>query len=922
MTFADRITRLPRPHEPDRAKDALASCPSMPSPLGDLLVGAAGSSPHLADLIRREAQWIAAALQDAPERALRSALDDLRAADDRELAAALRLAKRRIGLLTALADLAGVWPLKDVTGALTGLADLAVARAVTREVGIEIARGRLPGQGPDDVATAGGLFVLAMGKMGANELNYSSDIDLICLFDDERYAPGDVATVRSVFVKAVRRAMALLSDTGPDGYVFRTDLRLRPDPGVTPIVMSASGAESYYEQLGRTWERAAHIKARPCAGDIAAGMAYLDRLRPFVWRRHLDFAAIRDAHDMRLRIRDHRGLHGPLVLEGHDMKLGRGGIREIEFFTQTRQIIAGGRDPSLRVSQTVAGLERLRDAGWIGADTCTTLIADYRAHREVEHRLQMIADAQTHALPTNSAGFERLAALMGTDTRLLRGEVGDRLARVERLTESFFAPDRPSDGMPDLTDEQRAVIARWRALPLLRSERALDIFDRILPRMMTALLATPRPDQALMAFDGFLAGLPAGVQLFSLFEANPHLTDLIADIAGTSPQLAQYLGRNSAVLDAVIGGSFFDPWRDDDHLAARLDRRIAKAADYEARLDETRRWQRDWHFRIGVHHLRGLIDGAQASHQYAALARTVLQALWPMVVAEFAARHGPPPGRGAAVVAMGSLGAGRLTARSDLDLIVVYDPADTEASDGRKPLAVRPYYARLTQALVTALSAPMAAGRLYEVDMRLRPSGQQGPVATSLTSFETYQRNDAWTWEHLALTRAHPVAGEPPVMAEIERIRTAILTAPHDTLKIRHDLADMRARLRSAKAADETKSGPGRLQDIELAATALGLLTGCPARAVAAQLAAGRRDGLLTPSEYGDLVAAHDHLTAIRMVERLLGADSLDPESLGAAGQAFLMRETATDDPDTLRARTGRLVQAAASVIDRLFRDI
>ena len=413
MTFAARLTRTALPFDPARGADALAQVPVFAPELAGLLRGAAGSSPYLAGLIERQGAWLEGALAAEPEAVLAAELAALADLPTDALGAALRRAKARVALLAALADLGGVWRLEEVTGALTALADAALAASLRALVADEIRRGKLPGAVPDDAATAGGMVALAMGKMGAGELNYSSDIDLICLFDDSRFEGADVQEARAAFIKVVRRMTALLSDLTAEGYVFRTDLRLRPDAAVTPVCISMSAAESYYEAEGRTWERAAYIKARPSAGDVAAGARFLRTLTPFVWRRHLDFAAIQDAYDMRLRIRAHKGLQGPLVLEGHNMKLGQGGIREIEFFTQTRQLIAGGRDPSLRDRGTVPALAALAAKGWVGAAEAEELTVLYRAHREVEHRVQMIHDAQTHDLPVTAEGFDRIARLSG-----------------------------------------------------------------------------------------------------------------------------------------------------------------------------------------------------------------------------------------------------------------------------------------------------------------------------------------------------------------------------------------------------------------------------------------------------------------------------------------------------------------------------
>jgi glutamate-ammonia-ligase adenylyltransferase len=423
----------------------------------------------------------------------------------------------------------------------------------------------------------------------------------------------------------------------------------------------------------------------------------------------------------------------------------------------------------------------------------------------------------------------------------------------------------------------------------------------------------------LIAFDGFLAGLPAGVQIFALFEANPQLVDLIVDIAATSPALALYLSRNGGVLDAVIGGSFFAAWPSLGELTAGLSAHLADIPDYERKLDGARRWMKEWHFRIGVHHLRGLVDAFEAGKQYADLAEACLAALWPVVEAEFAQKYGPPPGRGAILLGMGSLGAGRLNAGSDLDLIVIYDAGDAEYSEGRKPLAIRPYFARLTQAMVTAVTAQMPEGRLYEVDMRLRPSGRQGPVATSLQSFRDYQMAEAWTWEHLALTRARPLAGNADLRAAFEALRREVLVAKSGGETVLADVADMRVRLASAKPGSsvwDAKNGPGRLMDIELAAQTAALRAGDPARRVEAQLRAGVKRQFLSQSDEQALLDAYRLCWRLQAGSRLLTDNALDIEKLGIGGRAFLLRETGQADEKALSARLAEVLGPAKAVID------
>ena len=915
--FASRLTRQPRPFDPSAAADTARRFADLTPDLSTFLAATAACSPYLASLMSCEEPWLRHALTQDPDRALTADLTALETLTAETLAPGLRQTKRRAALWTALCDICGLWPLEQVTEALTTFADLAVTTAVQLLVAEEIRRGKLP----DSDAPAAGMVVLAMGKMGAGELNYSSDIDLICLYDETRYK-GCEHDARAAFIRVTRRLAATLGDITADGYVFRTDLRLRPDASVTPVCISMAAAEAYYEAEGRTWERAAYIKARPCAGDLAAGHRFLKTLAPFVWRKHLDFAAIQDAHDMRLRIRDHRGLRGKLAVEGHDLKLGQGGIREIEFFTQTRQLIAGGRDTTLRARGTIDGLQALAAKDWVPAEVADELADHYRQHRELEHRLQMVLDEQTHRLPATADGVARIAAFMDQDAPAFRSALLSRLARVEYLTDSFFAPGQAESG-PELSERAAAIVERWWHFPALRSERARRIFRRVRPVLLQKLTRAANPDEALVELDAFLAGLPAGVQIFSLFDANPTLVDLIIDITATAPALARHLARNAAVLDAVIGGSFFAAWPGRAALTADLDQRLAALDDYEKALDSARVWTREWHFRVGVHHLRGLIDAFEAGKHYAELAEAVVAALWPVVVASFAAKHGQPPGRGAVVMGMGSLGAGRLNAGSDLDLIVLYDADGVETSSGPRPLAARLYYARLTQAMVTALTAPMAEGRLYEVDMRLRPSGRQGPVAASLESFRSYQMTEAWTWEHLALTRARvlagdPVLGDPALGDEVETLRRLILTEKSQGPRIAADVADMRARLADAKpggAAWEAKLGPGKLMDIELLAQMMALCSASPARTVERQLAAGGTAGLVSQMDETVLLDAYRLCWRLQAGSRLLTDQVVDPGALGESARAFLLRETGEETAEGLTARLAAVAAAADRVI-------
>ncbi|MCX7559966.1 glutamine-synthetase adenylyltransferase [Sulfitobacter sp. F26204] len=918
-TLASQITRVPRIFNKERALDAQALVTELPVELHALVVGAASCAPYLMHLLEKEMPWLTQAVAD-PASAVQEVITEARDLPAEAVADPLRIGKRRVALMAALADLGGAWSLEQVTGVLTDFADAACWAALRAGLAPQIKRGKVPGMTMDDLADAGGMTVLAMGKMGAHELNYSSDIDLICLFDETRFATVDFHDARAAFVRATRAMSATLSDLTAQGYVFRTDLRLRPDPAVTPVCMAMEAAERYYESLGRTWERAAYIKARPCAGDLKAGAEFIKTLRPFIWRRHLDFAAIQDAHDMRLAIREHKGLGGPITLPGHNMKLGRGGIREIEFFTQTRQLIAGGRDVELRGRGTCDNLAVLARKEWLPQGVADSLTDHYRAHRTVEHRLQMVRDAQTHDLPQSVEGFERLAAMMDTDVPALQSDLHRRLSEVHDLTEGFFAKTQskiPVTAQPHRFDKQ--VLDRWHSYPAMRSQRGAEIFERLKPDLLARLAQAAKPDEALLALDGFLAGLPAGVQLFSLLGANPQLADLLIDVVSTSQALAAHLSRNAGVFDAVIGGDFFSDWPGEAGLHEALSGVLAAEPGYEFRLDGTRRWAREWHFRIGVHLLRGLTDAKTAAAQYADLARAVLRALWPVVTDEFATRYGAPPGRGAVLLGMGSLGAGRLNATSDLDLLVIYDPLGQEASQGKRSLPSRLYYARLTQAMITAMTAPMSQGKLYDIDMRLRPSGNQGPVATSLASFESYQTTQAWVWEHLALTRASVVAGPKDLKRDVDQLCATVLALPSDLARVLRDVADMRSRIAASKAQEgiwDAKIGPGRLQDIELFAQAGALIAGRYAHRITDGIDAARMLGLIAEKEAQTLCEAYAVCWQLQCAVRLLTPGALDAATLGQAGSAFLARALGCDTLETAQAHLEQKCAEAAAVIN------
>ncbi len=816
-------------------------------------------SPFLRGLMLDDPARLAGLLDADPkvslERIVKDAADAWRSEDQAELMRRLRRGRQELALLAALADLGGVWDVGEVTGALTAFADAAVG-AAARFVLAEAAHGGLI-ELPDakDPARGSGWIILGMGKLGAGELNYSSDIDLIVLFDLDVAKLAEDKEPSVLFVRFTKKLVQILNEHTEDGYVFRTDLRLRPDPGATNIAISTEAALQYYESLGQNWERAALIKARPIAGDIAAGDAFLRELVPYIWRKYLDYAAISDIHSIKRQIHDHRG-HDEIAVAGHNIKLGRGGIREIEFFVQTQQLIAGGRNPELRKRGTLEMLEALAKGEWIDAATRDDLTEAYRQLRQIEHCLQMIADEQTHSLPDDEegltvvarmAGFEDVptfAAALTTTLRTVRDDYSELFESAPSLTstvgslvftgdsddpETLFTLSKLGYKQPE---QVTATVRGWHfgRYPAMRSATARERLTEFVPALIETLATTHNADAAFAAFDRFLARLPAGVQLFSMLSSNPGLLGLLATMLATAPRLAETVVHRPYVLDALIEPAFFGRVPERTILAERIARTFGQADGYEDMLDRARMFGQEQAFLIGVRVLAGTIGARAAGAAYATLAEVLVSALLGEVKRAFEATHGRIRGGEVAVLAMGKLGGREMTAASDLDLIFLYDFDErAAASDGERPLPGPQYFTRLTQRLLAALSAPTAEGTLYEVDFRLRPSGKSGPLATHIDAFSAYQEKEAWTWEHMALTRARSLAGDKRIVSKIDWVIGKALSRKRDTKKIRADVLEMRGLIAAEKGGEDAwdlKQAPGGLVDIEFVAQYLELVHG------------------------------------------------------------------------------------------------
>ncbi len=967
-SLADRIATVPAADE--AAADAacaalgaaarsagaaeLADALTQPGTLSDFLGSVLSQAPFLRDLAVLDPLRLQAILTDQPEARVAGlvAAARERQPDEAALMRHLRRLKQDIALTVGLADLGGVWDVDRVTAALSDFADAAISAAVDHLLREADRTGKLRLAEPDAPSERSGWILLSMGKGGARELNYSSDVDLIVLFDPERPVLADPDEAARLFVRMTQRLVKILQERTPDGYVFRLDLRLRPDPGATAVALSVPAALVYYESMGQNWERAALIKARACAGDIPAGEAFLAEIAPFIWRKSFDYAAIADVHSIKRQIHAVKG-HGTIAVAGHNIKLGRGGIREIEFFVQTQQLIAGGREPRLRGRSTREMLRVLTDLGWIEERVRDQLDVAYVFLRAVEHRLQMRRDEQTHVLPADRPGLETVARLMGfAGLAAFEAALRLHLERVQKHYARLFE-DAPAlgsdtgnlvftggDDDPDTLDtlsqlgfkapqEVTRAIRAWHfgRYAATRSTKARERLTEITPALLATLGRLDNADATFAAFDRFVAQLPAGVQIFSLLRSNPGLLDLIALVMGAAPRLAAIMTRRPRVLDALLDPLFFGAMPKRKELAARLESFLAEARSYEEALDRARIFGQEQAFLIGVRVLTGTVECGQAGAGFATLGDAVVQRLFRVVEAEFAIRHGKVPGGAAALLALGKLGGREMTAASDLDLILLYDhPADIEASDGAKPLSPSQYYARLTQRLVAALSAPTGEGTLYDVDFRLRPSGNAGPLATRLDAFESYQAKDAWTWEHMALTRARAIAGDKALGERAEAMIRAVLTKPRDRTALFADVASMRGRIereKGTKAPFDLKQVAGGLIDVEFIAQALMLAHGAGRPEVLATttetaLARLAEAGLLAGEEAAVLRPAIRLYQGLTQVLRLAVDGRFVPAEAPGGVLAAMARAAEMPDFGGLEAHLAETQQAVRASFERV----
>lgn len=921
----------------------------------DFIAAVMTLSPFLRETFTRYPSYLESLRHMGIEQRLALILDNIGRCDVTEaineagLMATLRMQKREAHGLIALADLGGIFTTAMTCEWLTRLAEATLGASLRFLLREAHDRGKINLADRDNPETSCGLIVLGMGKLGARELNYSSDIDLIVFIDEMSPHIGEPYESVDVFSKMMRRLIRIMQERTADGYVFRVDLRLRPDPGSTPLALPVGAALHYYESRGQNWERAAMIKARPVAGDIGAGLNVIQELSPYIWRKYLDYAAIADVHSIKRQIHAHKG-HGEIAVKGHNVKLGRGGIREIEFFVQTQQLIAGGRFPQLRGQRTVEMLAELCDLGWINEETRDTLTEKYSFLRNVEHRIQMLADEQTHILPEDEEQFLSIAYLMGyADSESFTRDFLAALKIVEKHYAALFEQEQElgseqgnlvftgEDDDPETlatlarlgfarpSDICRIIrtwhFGRYRAT---QSAEARERLTELTPSLLKAFGATKRADEALSRFDAFLQGLPAGIQLFSLLQSNPPLLDMLVLIMSAAPRLAEIITRKPHVFDGMLDPAIFAEVPTKNYLENRLEHFLSGVEIYEDILDQLRIFADEQRFLIGIRLLTGAIDGVRAGLAFTDLADLMIMQALDAVEEEFSRRHGKVKGGRIGILGMGKLGSHELTAGSDVDLILLYDhDPDAEMSDGEKPLYISQYYMRLTQRLISALSAPMGEGVLYEVDLRLRPSGNKGPVAVPFEAFGKYQRNEAWVWEHLALTRARGIAGDQMFLQKLEDEVCAIIALNRDAKTIAKDVSEMRALIAEEKPPLnqwDLKTMDGGLVDLEFIAqfAAITHQADFEIGRTTADVLAHLPQTFLDSSSASELHHAYRLYTNLSQMMRLCLNEQLDPDDMPPGLSDLLQR--AAGEPDLQRVE-GLIAETGHSVAE-IFRHV
>jgi glutamate-ammonia-ligase adenylyltransferase len=839
-----------------------------------------------------------------------------------DLMSALRRFRHAESVRLVFRDVNG---LDEVTDTLAGTSDLyevLIAHALRHAESAARARHGTPRNAAGEPQA---LVVFALGKLGGGELNFSSDVDLVLAYPEGGATDGARPLDNAeFFTRVARELVRLLAEATPDGIAARVDLRLRPFGDSGPVVASFGAMEQYYQREGRDWERYAWIKARPVAGDLGAGNRLLETLRPFIYRRYFDYTALAGLREMKGMI-DAEVARRDLA---DHLKLGAGGIREIEFTVQLQQLIRGGRDASLRARGLLPALAACSMHGYIGQQRARELREAYLFLRQLENRVQMFADRQTHVLPSDPLQRERIARALGHPdwvalVAVLNRQRGNVTAIFADVLMPEDSPDRREGGHAPAGNGTRL----WRLVredgleaPMLKaagfvpsepgldalrqvaavhglSARAARRIEHLMPTLMDAAAATSSPVDALVRLCRLVQAVARRSAYLALLQEQPAARARIAALCAESAFLAERVIAQPLLLDDVLAPRVEHLAHGVPNLRAELARQLAAAqagGDAEAVLAAIAEWRGSYRMRTGLAFRDGSADAVAIARALAELADAVVGAVLELAERELVTQHGRLPGEGSgiAVLGYGSLGGEEIGFNSDLDLVFVYDAARGEAtSDGKRPLDGARWYARLAQRVVHWLSAPTRGGRLYEVDTRLRPDGGKSLLVASLPAFIAYQRERAWTWEQQALVRARAVAGDAALGAAFARERRDVLCQPRERAQVIADVCRMRAewrkqRDRSDAGSLDLKQGAGALLDIQFLLQGLVLLHAHAQPALATHgdtpgvLAACAQAGVLDAGDAGELGTAHAELLARALSATLAGRHRVVPRDL------------------------------------------
>ena len=890
------------------------------------LVTVLGASPLVARLLLADpGAWpaaLASGMADTPVATLVPPPVLAAAPAFEELARALRLFKRRRILLIAVRDLLDLVPLEMTTAALATLAEDAL------EVAITAVRARLAADYGEVVADGApvGFVVLGMGKLGGGELNFSSDIDLVYLYGSDGAESAGGArgrlSAREFFARLAEGVTRALHQGTGEGFVFRVDLRLRPEGKNGPIVNSVANALDYYESWGQTWERAAYLKARPVAGDRALGETFLGDLAPFVYRRYLDFATVEDLKEMKARV---QGVLAAARSKGVNVKLGRGGIREIEFVIQSLQLVHAGKDERIRERNSLRALRRLAEMRYLATDEGERLAAAYRFLRDVEHKIQLVEELQTHVIPSEEEELHlarRLGYARGEPSTALQRFRDDCRRHMDTVHVSFRnlfyssrqAIGRETDvrlvGLLAELDDEAGTAARLRELGfrevpearenlrLLRdgapaspaTPRRKKLLLEVAPALLGEIARAPDPDLALHNMASFLAAIGARSSFLALLAENLPTLRVLVRLFGSSEFLSQILVRHPEMLDSLVRADLVRVELAKEDMARELASLLAPARTYEDSLDVLRRFRNEQFLRIGINDIEGLLPFPAVSSQLSDLADVCLEAVLQVADGETLQRYGlaAAPGR-FAVIGMGKLGSRELTYNSDLDLIFVYVPA--ERSLAAETVSVHEYFTRLAQTMLTTLQVPTREGRLYRIDTRLRPSGNKGPLVSSLEAFSRYHAESSQIWERQALIKARAVTGDPALMREVEAITERFVYAASLRDDEIREIHRLRMRMERELAGDERegfniKTGRGGIVDVEFLTQMLQLRHGAETpsvrkRATRHALAALAEAGVVPSGDAATLLESYAFLRTLThrlRIERDQPVEALERE--------------------------------------------